>query len=299
LPFRETAEFLKDADITFANLECTLSTKGEKLINKGIWLRAEPKAVEGLKYADIDIVNIANNHILDYNDPAMLETIEVLEQNNIRHIGAGKNIDDARKPSIIEVQGVRVGFLAYSDMYQYGFGIPGKKELRYFEAKSDKGGIAPLKYEYIKQDIQKLRNQVDLLAVSLHWGVEDSHHVPHEQRELAHKIMDDGVDIILGHHPHELQGIEIYKGKPIVYSMGNFIFDQNHKDNNESMIVDVDFVNGEVVRLEVIPLQIVAKKQTVFAKGQDAEHIMEYLKDLSQQLNTKAEIQGNKLRFNK
>lgn len=297
LPFKETATFLKDADITFANLECTLSTKGEKLVNKGIWLRAEPKAVEGLKYIDADIVNIANNHILDYNDPAMFETMEMLEKHDIKHIGTGKNIDEARKPAIMEVRNVEVGFLAYTDLYQYGFGIPGTNKLRYFEAKENIAGVAPLKYELIREDIQKLRDQVDLVAVSLHWGVEDSHHVPPEQRELAHKMIEDGADMILGHHPHVLQGIEIYKGKPIIYSMGNFIFDQNHKANNESMIVDMDFQNGKVSRLEVIPLQIVGKKQTVFAKRQEAAHIMGYLRELSQQLDAEVEIKENKLVF--
>ncbi|NLY43088.1 MAG: CapA family protein [Clostridiaceae bacterium] len=290
VPFKETADLLRNSDITFANLECSLSDRGEKLTHKGVWLRAEPKAVEGIRYAGIDVVNIGNNHILDYNEPALLDTIEILEKNYIKHIGAGVNLSDARKPAIVEVKNRTVGFLGYSDLYQYGFGIPGTNKLRFFEAKEDVSGIAPLKYEMIKEDIHALRGKVDILAVSLHWGVEDSHYITQEQREMAHNIIDDGADMILGHHPHVLQGIEIYKGKPIIYSMGNFVFDQNKKPNNESMLVDMEFEGDKLSRLEVIPLQIIGQKQTIRAKDEDAAHILGYLQKLCDELDTKARI---------
>ncbi len=142
----------------------------------------------------------------------------------------------------------------------------------------------------IKEDIHALRGKVDILAVSLHWGVEDSHYITQEQREMAHNIIDDGADMILGHHPHVLQGIEIYKGKPIIYSMGNFVFDQNKKPNNESMLVDMEFEGDKLSRLEVIPLQIIGQKQTIRAKDEDAAHILGYLQKLCDELDTKARI---------
>ncbi|WHH56886.1 CapA family protein [Petroclostridium sp. X23] len=311
LPFKETAEFLKSADITFSNVEFVLSERGQKLEGK-INLRGEPKSVEGLKFAGIDIVSIANNHMMDYNELGLLDTMETLSRNNIKYAGAGKNLMDARTPAIIEVKGVKVGFLAYSDFAHYGFwDSPKKNRMRFFEAKDDVSGVAPLKHQDDKngnavkyeidpivEDIQKLKEQVDLVAVSFHWGVENSHNVPSLQRELAHSIIDAGADMILGHHPHVLQGIEIYKGKPVIYSMGNFIFDQNEKANNESMMVDMDFTNGKLSRLEMLPLQIIAKKQTVFAKDEDAARIMGYVKKLSQQqMDTNAVEKENKLIF--
>ncbi|MGE4282366.1 MAG: CapA family protein [Clostridia bacterium] len=311
MPFKQTAEFLRSGDITFANMEFTLSDRGQKLEGK-INLRAEPKAVEGVNYAGIDVVNIANNHIMDYNEVALIDTMEILNQNNIKYIGAGKNLTDARNPAIIEVKGVKVGFLAYSDFAHYGFwDSPEKKNICYFWAKENSSGVAPLthqddkngnpvKYETgpIIEDIKKLRNQVDLIAVSFHWGVENSHNVPSLQRELGQDIIDAGADMILGHHPHVLQGIEIYKGKPIIYSMGNFIFDQNERPNNEGMVVDMDFTDGKLSRLEVSPLQVVAKKETVFAKGDAAARIMGYIKKLSEeQMNTMAQVNDGKLIF--
>ncbi len=294
-PFLKVRDILQSADITFANLESSISTRGEKLIEKGYWLRAHPKAVEGIKYAGLDIVNIANNHILDFTEIAMMDTIEILDSNNIKHIGAGANLSEARTPIVFEVNKIKIGFLGYSDFYQYGFGKPRGKGYRYFEAKEDISGVAPLKFELIEEDIKKLREEVDLIVISLHWGIEESHHVPEDQRELAHSIMDAGADMILGHHPHQLQGIEIYNGKAIVYSMGNFIFDQNDKENNETMIVDVDFTDGKITKLEVIPLKIRGKTQTVLAEGKDATHILGYLHKFSEKLDTKATIEDNRL----
>ena len=291
-PFIETADFLNSADITFANLECSISSRGTRLIGKGYWLQAPYEALEGVLYAGIDIVNIANNHILDFNEIAMTDTIEALQQNNIKYIGAGANLNEARQSVVFDIEGTKVGFLGYSDFYQYGYGIPGQKELRYLEATDNISGIAPLKFDLIEQDIINLRESVDYLIISLHWGVEESHHVPEEQREFAYKILDAGADAILGHHPHQLQGIEIYNGKPIIYSMGNFIFDQNDKENNETVIIDMDIKNDKVIRLEAIPAVIKGKTQTIFAKDNEAEHILTYMKKLSEQLGTEVDKRG-------
>ena len=294
-PFKKVGDFLKDADITFANLEMSISNRGQKLIGKGVWLQADPKSVEGLKYIGLDVANIANNHILDFNDIAMFDTIDILDENNILHIGAGARLKEARQPAVVTIEGVRVGFLGYTDLYQYGYGVPGQEALRYLEAKEDAAGVAPLKYDLIKEDVEALREDVDILVVSLHWGTEESFVVSPEQRTLAHKILDDGADLILGHHPHQLQGIEIYNQKPIVYSMGNFIFDQNDKENNETVIVDVDFTDGKLSRFEVVPCKIVGKKQTVFAGEEDGTHILGYLKAFSEELDTALVIEDGKL----
>ena len=131
----------------------------------------------------------------------MTDTIEALQQNNIKYIGAGANLNEARQSVVFDIEGTKVGFLGYSDFYQYGYGIPGQKELRYLEATDNISGIAPLKFDLIEQDIINLRESVDYLIISLHWGVEESHHVPEEQREFAYKILDAGADAIVGHHP--------------------------------------------------------------------------------------------------
>ena len=298
-PFKEVAPFLNSADITFANLECSISDRGQALIGKGVWLRAQPKAIEGLLYAGFNIINIANNHILDYNEIAMFDTIDILDEHGIKHMGAGKNLEVARKPAILGVEGVTVGFVGYTDLYQYGYGVPGQRALKFVEAKENEAGVAPLKLDMIKEDVKSLRDKVDIVIVSLHWGIEDSQQVPQTQREFAYEVIDAGADMILGHHPHRLQGIEFYDGKPIVYSMGNFLFDQNDKENNESMIVDIDFTDGKVSRFEIIPCLIANKTQTVYATGEDAAHIVGYMQRFSQKLDTPSIIEGEKLIFYK
>ncbi len=295
LAFEQVKDILNDADITFGNLECTLSDRGEKLIGKGAWLRAQPQAVDALKYAGIDIVSIANNHILDYNSPALKQTISILDENNIKHVGAGDNITEARKPVILEQNGIKIGFLAYSDLYQYGYKVDGQTGYRTLEATDKQSGIAPLKEDIIISDIATLRPEVDLLFVSLHWGVEESFNIPLKQRELGHNIIDAGADMILGHHPHQLQGTEIYNGKPIIYSMGNFIFDQNDDENKDSIIVSAKYVNGKITHLSQMPVRIVDKRQAVPVYGDDATKLLSYLLQMSKDVGSDCKIENDVL----
>ncbi len=191
--------------------------------------------------AGFDIMSFASNHTLDFSDEALFDTLDALRKNNIIAIGAGRNIKEARKPAIIERKGTRVGFLAYCSVVPPGF-----------DAKENRAGVAPVRaitaYEQIDwqagtpprihskaypgdlaamvKDIKKLRRKVDVLVVSMHWGI---HHVPaiiaQYQYEVGHAAIDAGADIIIGHHAHILKGIEVYKGKVIFFSLCNFQMD--------------------------------------------------------------------------
>ncbi|MCG2677355.1 CapA family protein, partial [bacterium] len=142
-PYKYTAHIFKDADISFANLESPLSTKGEPNPNKEYTFRANPKVAEGLKDAGFDVLSLANNHILDYGEEALFETIEVLDSNMIFHIGAGKNIFEARKPVILKVEGKRFGFLAYSNTFP-----------EEFWAEEEKAGTAYGKFSRVREDVK-------------------------------------------------------------------------------------------------------------------------------------------------
>ncbi len=204
-------------------------------------LRIPPKNVAALTYAGFNIVSFASNHTLDWSDDALFDTLDVLRKNNIVVIGAGRNIDEARRPAIIECKGTKVGFLAYCSVVPSGF-----------EARADKSGVAPVRattsYEQVDwqpgtppriisranpddlaamvDDIKRLRQSVDVLVISIHWGI---HYVPSiiamYQYEVGHAAIDAGADIIIGHHAHILKGIDVYKGKVIFFSLCNFAFD--------------------------------------------------------------------------
>ncbi|MCX7842951.1 MAG: CapA family protein [Clostridia bacterium] len=297
-PFERVVGFLKEGDVVFANLEepITASTHSLTGIGQGgkYVLKNEPQAFEGIKFAGFNLLHLANNHILDYYDKGLYDTIELLEKNGIAYAGAGKNLDEARKPAIIEKKGVKIGMLAYTDMSEVLY--KGNPPLR-FIAEKERYGVAPRNHSYIKEDVDKLRQCVDLVIVSLHWGLEESFEVLEEQRELAHRLMDQGVDIILGHHPHQFQGIEIYNGKPIIYSMGNFIFDQNDPENQESFILNMKYSGRKLTEFKAIPVRTADKTQVIPLAGIDAELLLKRQLELCRRLDTKCHIAGDRLVF--
>lgn len=293
--FEKVASVLKQGDIVFANLESPLTNSSHGLDSKRkIVLKGKPEAVSALTSAGFNLVSLSNNHMMDYYEKGLFDTMSLLEKNNISYAGSGKNIEEARKPVIIEKNGIRIGLLAYTDMAELIFA--GEPYLS-FAAGANKSGLVPRKYEIIKEDVIKLRGQVDLLAVSLHWGVEDSFIIAPEQVEFAHNLIDDGVDMILGHHPHQFQGIEVYKGKPIFYSMGNFLFDQNDPENMESFIIDMKYSGTELTELSAIPVRILDKSYVEIQTGEKAGNILKRQVDLCRKLGTDIAVENDKLVF--
>ena len=234
---------LKEADILFGHLETNFSERGAPQMHAFSYAtRAHPDNVRALASAGFHVVSYASNHHLDWGEVAMFDTLDALKRNNIAVTGVGRNIEEARKPAIIERKGTRVAFLNYCSVLPTGY-----------EADKNKSGGAPIRvstfYEQVdwqpatppkiisfarkdeiaamEEDIRKAKRQADVVVMSIHWGI---HFVPAliamYQKEVAYKAIDAGVDVIFGHHPHILKGIEVYKGKVIFYSMGNFGFDQ-------------------------------------------------------------------------
>ncbi len=293
--FSDVSGLLKQGDVVFGNIESPITESMHSLSkDKKIVLKSSPRCIDSLKSAGFNLFSLANNHILDYYDTGLFDTIDLLDRNGFKHSGSGKNLEEARKPAIMVKNGIRMGLLAYSDMTQYIYA--GNPAIR-FAAGLDKAGVAPREYEAIKEDIAALRGQVDLVAVSLHWGVEESFTVTPEQVEFAHKLLDDGADMILGHHPHQFQGIEIYKGKPIIYSMGNFIFDQNDAENMETFIMEMNFEGVKLKSLEAVPVKIVDKCRAVPQKEGEADKMLEREISLCSKLGTACSVQSGKLVF--
>lgn len=295
-PFQNVADILRNGDVTFANLESPLTESTHGLDESGkIVLKSREKAAEGIKYAGFNILNLANNHIMDYYEEGLLDTMRVLDSNEIAYAGTGINIDAARKPAILEKNGLKIGIISYTDMAELTF--KGKPMLS-FVAAEEKSGVAPRKYELIKEDIDSIRDSVDIVIVSLHWGVENSFNVTEEQREFAYKLIDDGTDIILGHHPHRFQGVEVYKDKPIIYSLGNFIFDQNDPNNQESFIVNMNLVDKKLCSLELIPIRTIEKNHVIIPKGDEAKDMLKRELELCGKLGSKCAIVEDKIQFN-
>jgi poly-gamma-glutamate synthesis protein (capsule biosynthesis protein) len=213
-PFLNILNYLKSFDYVIANLEGPISDKGTKVGSKYSF-RMKPEVAEALSNANIKIVNLANNHIFDYGKIAFEDTLKNLEKNNINYFG------NSYEPLIVEKEGVKIGFLGFSDF------------LKHLEVKENKIGIAVIN-DNLSGIIEKAKEKVDILIVSFHWGEEYKKIANERQRKIAKIAIDSGADLVIGHHPHIIQNIEKYKGKFIFYSLGNFIFDQNF--SKETMI---------------------------------------------------------------
>lgn len=239
--FDMTRPLLKGADITFGQLESNLSMRGTPQLSMGLGSIAHPKMADVFVNAGFDVMSFASNHSLDWSEEALLDTLDVMKAKKITVIGAGRNISEARKPAVFTKKKTRIGFLAYCSVVPKGF-----------DAREDKSGVVPLRahtsYEQadwqagtppvihtkvfpqdlaqMEEDIKTLRSQVDVLIVSMHWGV---HFVPsiiaQYQYEAGYAAIDAGADLIIGTHAHILKGIEVYKGKVIFFSLCNFNMD--------------------------------------------------------------------------
>ncbi len=214
-PFAPFAAFFKAADVRIGNLECVVATGGAADAGKYYSFRAHPSTLNVLK-RHIDAVTLANNHSGDFGPAAFGEMLALLEQHQIPYFGGGADLERAHKPLIIERKGLRMAFLGFNEFAP-----------RSFEAAHDKPGVAWSEDEQVRFDIANARSryQADLVIPVMHWGWEFERQGNSRQRQLARLMIDAGADAVIGGHPHVTQDIEHYQGKPIIYSLGNFIFD--------------------------------------------------------------------------
>jgi poly-gamma-glutamate synthesis protein (capsule biosynthesis protein) len=244
-PFEKIADFLKSADFTFANLETPVSNRGVK-VGSIYSFRSDPRSINGLTSAGFDLVSIANNHAWDYGRDAFVDTMDHLSNADISYAGGGHSYQEAHDGVVQEIQGTKVGFLAYTNL------LP-----KSLSASGNNPGLAIYDEKQMVDDIVRMKTKASVVVVSFHWGEE--YHPVHNalQEQIAHTAIDAGADLIIGHHPHVPEDIEQYSGKYIVYSLGNFIFDQNWSaETMKGLAVRVWLKNNTIYRLEQIPINI-------------------------------------------
>lgn len=216
-PFQYVKDLFQKDDLTILNLETPVTTRGIGAKNKQFVFKAHPDALKAMKNAGVDAVNVANNHTLDQGVEGLLDTLDHLKSNKIAFAGAGRNSDEAYAPVYIERKGIKIALLGVSRV------LP---ELGW-NARAGKPGLAGVYNEDVKlalKSIQDTRKKADIVIVVAHWGKERVTVPDSNQTTLAHSFVDAGADLVVGGHPHVLQGVEQYKGKWIAYSTGNFIF---------------------------------------------------------------------------
>jgi len=285
-PFEQVSGRTAAGDITFANLEAPFGTTGTPLPRKLIWFRARPEAAAALPKAGVDVVTLANNHILDYDTPNFLETLDLLDKTGVKHVGGGRTLTEARQPVIMEVNGIRVAFLGYSGFADIFWDY---KYPRRFTATDDTPGkpavpgVAPVRLDLIQEDIAAARKQADVVAVAYHWGWEYTNVPGPDMVALAHASVDAGADLVLGFHPHAVQGLERYKNGFIAYSLGNFVMDQKRDITRESMILEFLLQKDGVRTVNVVPVMI-QNYRPHLATGAEGENLWAKLRRISGQI---------------
>ncbi|MFC1714262.1 CapA family protein [Candidatus Poribacteria bacterium] len=282
-PFGNVARLLQVADLAFGNLESPISSLGTLTKGKEVTFRAALDAVSGMRDAGIDVVSLANNHAMDYGPNALVETMDVLAHSGVVYVGAGANSAAARRPADLTIRGVKISLLAYT--YKFYMVV---------EAQERQPGVAIASGEQIKADVHKAKEWADVVIVSFHWGWEYSDHPDKETRELAHLTVEAGADLVIGHHPHVIQGVEVYKGGLICYSLGNFIFDQSSIRTRRGLLFRCDIGKSGVQKAEFLPVAIdAAEFRPGLASDTVGKSILLELKRLSKQLKTNLELKGN------
>ncbi len=265
-PFLKTAEITSGADLVFGNLE-TVIISGRIIKSGEMIFRTDPKSAEGLKFAGFDILSLANNHIMNFGKIGLENTIKILDENNISHIGAGLNSEDIYKPAIRNIGGIKFAFFAFT----YNFDQRESSGRIY--------GIADMSIEKMKEIIGKAKLENDIVIVSMHAGTEYAASPNKQQKEFAESAIDAGADLVIGHHPHTVQTVEKYKDKYIIYSLGNFVFDQMWSEETRiGAMAEIIFKDKKVESVKFIPIKIYDYAQPMILEGEEGEMILERLK---------------------
>ncbi len=275
-PFEDVAEIFSSADLSFVNLETSVSTRGESEKPEGYGFRTDPAYLEAYRTAGIDIVSCANNHVRDYGMEALSDTFSHLDSAEISYVGAGKDLDEARKLEIFDLNGIQIGFTACNMINMNPT----------WYASEEHAGIMCVDFsdcaDYLEQ-ISAYSEMCDVLFVSVHWGIEYSNAITEEQENFAHLLCDSGADVILGHHPHVLQPIEAYRGSMIFYSLGNFLFYKMDDNAGKTALFEIEISRQGFVSGRVHPVFISYCKSNLLDEQDEMySEILQLVRDISE-----------------
>ncbi len=285
----DTIDIIRNNDLSLINLECVVSSKGAKWTKtfKMFHFRANPGAIKVLEKASIDYVSLANNHTIDYGEEALQEMLELLDSSRVRHCGAGMNLKEATDCTILNVGSKKVAVLSLTDNQPEWEASPTSPGINYIPISLD-GYYS----DRLKSCIQCARKNADIVVGSCHVGPHFREFPSSEYVNFAHSLLDLGVDIYWGHSNHMPQGIEIYKGKTILYDSGDFIDDyaiDRYYRNDLSFLFLIDIEGTSPKSIELVPVRI-HDFQTSIALLSDAELVMERMIERCDRLGTRWKI---------
>lgn len=263
--------FLKD-DLTIANLETPVTTGGIGALNKQFVFKASPDALVAIEQAGIDAVSLANNHILDQGVSGLLDTLQYLDNSSVEYAGAGKNAEEAYAPKYFIRKGVKIAFVSATRVAPVASWFAGMDTPGVAEAYDPAQSIS---------SVAEARKNADIVIVMAHWGKERATVLEDHQTMLAHSYIDAGADLVIGGHPHVLQGLEQYKGKWIAYSTGNFIFTKSTTEATwKTAVFEATCTKTGKCEMKLIPFHAEIG-QPVPMSAADGEKLMQEVQNIS------------------
>lgn len=259
---------MQNADIAMVNEEFPFSTRGTQAEDKQFTFRVAPDYVKILQEMGIDVVTVANNHALDYGTEALTDTFQTLDDAGIAYVGAGNDLERASRPYVTKIGEKTFGFLAASRV------IP---EVSWNIDNKQPGMLCTYDSAELCEAIRKTKESCDYVVVYVHWGIERENTPQDYQRQLGKAYIDAGADLVIGAHPHVLQGIEYYNGKPIVYSLGNYIFNQ---EIGSTVLLKTTVTPENETTLQLIPAYASGAK-TQKMQQEDGAELHQFMEGIS------------------
>ncbi len=281
-PFHGCGDIFKKVNLVVGNLESPTTRSVEPYIEKQFLLKSPPGIAKALYRANIRAVTLANNHILDYGIDAMKETMLNLKNNHVQYFGAGMNKKEALQEAPFYFDGITYAFVGFSATFPEEFWATDTSAGTAFPYDSD-----------VENTVNQLSSLFDVTIVSFHWGAEKMEFPKDYQVELAHLCIDSGADMVIGHHPHVIQGVELYINKPIFYSLGNFAFASYSETAKAGLLAIGNFSGEHLQSVQIIPLNVynveVEFQPLPFDKNDASEHL-EHIRQISLPLNNGNDI---------
>lgn len=282
-PWLHAAGILKRADFAMGNLETAVSTGGAAAPDKQFLFRSRPEMLAGATRAGVDVLSLANNHTLDYGPEALIDTVNHVRSAYIHPVGAGKDAARAFAPVILEAKGLKVAVFGFTRVIPVGEWAAGEQH---------PGLAAGYDPAPVLKALDAVRAEVDLIVVLFHWGEENKDAPRATDIDLTKELLEHGATIVVGHHPHVLQGIELRDRRLTAYSLGNFIFTSvQRRLNQETVILEVTVGRGGVTGAHFTPMYITAGQPRP-VEGREATAILERLDQLSRPFKTAVGAEG-------
>lgn len=264
-------ERMDSADIMMINNEFTYSNRGAPLSGKTFTFRAKPEMAAELNKLSVDIVSLANNHVFDYGETALMDTFDTLDQYGIPYVGAGRNLEEAKKIVYFEKGGMKIAFVSATQVERsYVFTK---------EATDHSAGVLRTFYpDAFLEVIRKAKETSDFVVVYVHWGTEGVNQFEGDQQLLGHQYVDAGADLVIGDHPHCLQGVEYYQGVPIFYSLGNYWFNSRTLDTG---LVEADICRDGLMEFRFVPCLQSGCRTSLVTEPEQQQRVFRFLESIS------------------